>query len=36
MAEGVAELTGGRLEVDELIPHNPRRANCRLRVHLES
>jgi predicted ArsR family transcriptional regulator len=35
LAEGVAALTGGRLEVDELVPHNPRRANCQLRMHLE-
>lgn len=35
MAEGVADSTGGRLAVDELVPHDPRRANCRLRLHLE-
>ncbi len=35
LAEGVAELTRGRLEVDELVPHNPRRAHCELRLHLE-
>jgi predicted ArsR family transcriptional regulator len=35
MAQGVAELTGGRLAVDELVPHDPRRANCRLRLVLE-
>jgi len=35
IALGVAELTDGRLVVDELVPHDPRRANCRLRVHLE-
>jgi len=34
-AQGVAELTGGRIVVDELVPHDPRRANCRLRLHLE-
>jgi len=35
LAQGVAELTGGRVVVDELVPHDPRRANCRLRLHLE-
>jgi hypothetical protein len=35
IAEGVAELADGRVVVDELIPHDPRRANCRLRLHLE-
>jgi len=35
MAQGVAELTGGRIAVDELVPHDPRRANCRLRLVLE-
>jgi predicted ArsR family transcriptional regulator len=34
IAEGVAERTGGRVTVDELVPHDPRRANCRLRLHL--
>jgi len=34
-AEGVAERSGGRIVVDELVPHDPRRANCRLRLHLE-
>jgi predicted ArsR family transcriptional regulator len=34
IAQGVAELTGGRIVVDELVPHDPRRANCRLRFHL--
>lgn len=29
----VADLDG--LVVDELVPHDPRRANCRLRAHLE-
>ncbi len=33
IAEGVAELTGDRLVVDELIAHDPRRANCRIRMH---
>jgi predicted ArsR family transcriptional regulator len=36
IAEGVAELTGGRIVVDELVPHDPRRANCRLLAHLEA
>ena len=35
IAQGVAGLTGGRLVVDELVPDDPRRANCRLRLHLE-
>ena len=35
IAEGVAELAGERLVVDELEAHDPRRANCRLRMHFE-
>jgi predicted ArsR family transcriptional regulator len=35
IAEGVASLTGDRLVVDELLPNDPRRANCRLRMHLQ-
>jgi predicted ArsR family transcriptional regulator len=35
IALGVADQTDGRLVVDELVPHDPRRANCRLRVRLE-
>ena len=35
IAEGVAELSGDRLVVDELVAHDPSRANCRLRMHLE-
>jgi predicted ArsR family transcriptional regulator len=35
MAQGVADLTGGRMAVDELVPHDPRRANCRLRLVVE-
>jgi DNA-binding transcriptional ArsR family regulator len=35
IALGVADSTDGRLVVDELEPRDPRRANCRLRVHLE-
>jgi predicted ArsR family transcriptional regulator len=35
IAQGVAELTGGRIVVDELVPHDPRRAGCRLRIHVE-
>lgn len=34
MAYGIAEGVDG-LEVDELVPKDPRRANCRLRCHLE-
>ncbi len=34
IAEGLAATTGDRLVVDELVPHDPRRANCQLRVHL--
>lgn len=33
MAYGVAELVDG-LVIDELVPHDPRRANCRLRCHV--
>lgn len=36
LAQGIAEQTGGRLVIDELVPHDPRQANCRLRIHLES
>jgi hypothetical protein len=35
MARGIADLAGKRLVVDELVPHDPRRANCPLRLHLE-
>lgn len=35
IAEGVAERAGERLVVDELVAHDPRRANCRLRMHFE-
>jgi predicted ArsR family transcriptional regulator len=35
IAQGVAELTDGRIAVDELVPHDPRRANCRLRLVVE-
>lgn len=34
MAYGIAERIDG-LEVDELVPKDPRRAHCRLRCHLE-
>lgn len=34
MAYGVADRVTG-LVVDELVPHDPRRGNCRLRCHLE-
>lgn len=33
MAHGVAELVDG-LVIDELVAHDPRRANCRLRCHV--
>ncbi len=36
MAQGVADLTGRRVVVDDLVPHDPRRANCRLLIHVES
>lgn len=35
IATGVAESAGG-IVVDELIANDPRRANCRLRCHLEA
>ena len=35
IVEGLTALTGERLVVDELITHDPRRAQCRLRMHLE-
>lgn len=35
IARGVADLVGGMV-VDELVPHDPRRAGCRLRVHIEA
>lgn len=35
IAEGVVALAGDRLVVDELVVQDPRRANCRLRMHLE-
>jgi len=35
LAQGVAERTDGRLVVDELVRHDPRRASCRLRMHWE-
>jgi predicted ArsR family transcriptional regulator len=36
IAQGVAELTDGRVVVDQLVPHDPRKANCRLRMHREA
>jgi DNA-binding transcriptional ArsR family regulator len=36
IAEGVAALAGDRVEIDELVPHDPRRANCRLRLSTEA
>ena len=35
IAEGVAELAGEQIVVDELDANDPRRAGCRLRMHLE-
>lgn len=35
LAEGIADQTGGRLVIDDLVPHDPRRANCQLRIHVE-
>lgn len=35
LAEGIAEATGGRLVIDDFVPHDPRRAGCQLRVHIE-
>jgi predicted ArsR family transcriptional regulator len=38
LAQGIADQTAdqaGRLVIDELVPHDPRRANCQLRVHVE-
>ncbi len=34
IAQGIAESTGGGLEIDQLIPKDPRRANCRLLAHV--
>jgi predicted ArsR family transcriptional regulator len=34
IAQGIAERTAGRVVVDQLVPHDPRRANCRLRMHV--
>jgi predicted ArsR family transcriptional regulator len=36
IAQGAADLTNGRLVIDELVPHDPRRARCRLRVHVDA
>ena len=35
MAEGVADLTGGEVVVDELVAHDPRPATCRLRLRVD-
>lgn len=35
IASGIAE-SGGGIEIDELVPKDPRRANCRLRCHVDS
>jgi predicted ArsR family transcriptional regulator len=34
IAEGVADLTGGRVVVDDLVANHPRRAQCRLHVRI--
>ena len=34
IAQGIAESTGGGLEIDQLVPKDPRRANCRLQAHV--
>lgn len=34
LARGVADLTDGRLVIDELQPHDPRRVDCRVRMHV--
>lgn len=34
MAQGLAEGSGGAVTVEGLTPHDPRRANCRLRLRL--
>jgi predicted ArsR family transcriptional regulator len=36
IAQGVADLTDGRVVIDELVPHDPRQANCRLLLHQEA
>jgi predicted ArsR family transcriptional regulator len=33
-ANGLADLTAGRIVVDELVPRDPRRAGCRLTLNL--
>jgi len=35
MAQGIAEQTDGRITVDDLVRKDPRRANCRLLMHLQ-
>jgi predicted ArsR family transcriptional regulator len=34
IAQGAAAATEGRVAVDELVPHDPRHADCRLRMHV--
>ena len=36
LAKGLAELTDGRVVVDELVARDPRRGCCQLRMHLET
>jgi predicted ArsR family transcriptional regulator len=35
IAQGVADTTRGRIVIEELVPHDPRRARCRLRVSVD-
>jgi predicted ArsR family transcriptional regulator len=35
MAQGLATLGGEKVAIDELVPTDPRRANCMLRLHLQ-
>jgi predicted ArsR family transcriptional regulator len=34
IAQGIAETAGQGLTIDQLIPKDPRRANCRLKAHV--
>lgn len=36
IAEGVADLSGGRVVVDDLVANHPRRAQCRLHVRVDA
>lgn len=35
LAEGIAEQTGGRLVIDDLVAHDPLHAGCELRIRVE-